>query len=216
MFQKVIELILLFIHKFNSMKPLTIFLLSISTLSFANAQEANSGDYYYQIPASPTEYTATNVVARMVDGLGFRYYWASEGLRPEDLAFKPNEEARTLEETIDHILGLSTVIINSVTDTPNIRSANVVEMTYEEKRAKTLDNIKRSSEILKKSSTKDLENFNLVFQNQKNTTEYPFWNQINGPIEDAVWHSGQIVSLRRTAGNPFDSKVSLLRGKRRE
>ncbi len=198
------------------MKRLTIFLLSLSILPFANGQDANPTDFYYQIPEAPTEYTVTNVIARMVDRLGFRYYWASEGLRPEDLAYKPSEEARTIEETIDHILGLSTVIINSVTNTPNIRSANAVEMTYEEKRAKTLDNIKRSSEILKNSSTDDLKKFNLVFQNTNGSTEYPFWNQINGPIEDAVWHSGQVASMRRSAGNPFDSKVSLLRGKRRE
>ncbi len=198
------------------MKNIFAFLLSISTLSFANAQEANPTDFYYQIPEAPTEYTATNAVARMVDGLGFRYYWATEGLMAEDLSFKPNEEARTIEETIDHILGLSTVIINSVTNTPNIRPSQTVVRSYEEKRGKSLDNLKRASEILKKSTAKDLENFKMVFQNPNGATEYPFWNQINGPIEDAVWHSGQIVSLRRSAGNPFDSKVSLLRGKRKE
>ncbi len=198
------------------MKHLTIFLLSFYFIPFANAQEPNTEDYYYQIPDAPTEYTTTNVVARMVDGLGFRYYWASEGLGEEDLAYKPSEKARTIDETLDHILSLSAVIINSVTSTPNIRPVDIVELTYEEKRAKTLDNIKRSSEILKKSSAKDLERFNLVFQSPKNTSEYPFWNQINGPISDAIWHSGQVVSLRRSAGNPFDSKISLLSGKRRE
>lgn len=76
--------------------------------------------------------------------------------------------------------------------------------------------VKRSSEILKTSTNSDLKKFNLIFKSATNTTEYPFWNQINGPIEDAVWHAGQIVSLRRSAGNPFDSKVSLLSGKKRE
>ncbi len=198
------------------MKYLLVFLFISSIHPFANAQKVNPIDYYYQIPETPTEYTATNTVARMVDGLGFRYYWASEGLRPEDLAYKPSEEARTIEETLDHILSLSTVIINSVTNRPNVRPVEAVELTYEEKRAKTLDNIKQSSEILKNSSAKDLESFNLVFQSPKNTSEYPFWNQINGPISDAIWHVGQVVSLRRSAGNPFDSKVSLLSGKRRD
>jgi len=197
------------------MKTLATLLFLIMPI-LCNAQNASPKDYYYQIPDSPAEYTATSVVARMVDGLGFRYYWATEGLRPKDLAFKPNEEARTIEETIDHILGLSNVLINSVTNTPNIRSETQPELTYEAKRAKTLDNIKRSSELLKSSKAADLEGFNLVFQSTKNTTDYPFWNQINGPIEDAVWHAGQIVSLRRTSANPFDSKVSLLSGKRRD
>ena len=29
--------------------------------------------YYYEIPAAPEMYSAANVIARMVDGLGFRY-----------------------------------------------------------------------------------------------------------------------------------------------
>ena len=43
----------------------------------------------------------------MIDGLGFRYYWATHGLRPEDLNYKPSETNRTIEETIDHIYNLS-------------------------------------------------------------------------------------------------------------
>ena len=197
------------------MKALISSILVILLGTFTMAQNSNLP--YSQIPDYPEEYTASNVVVRMIDGLGFRYYWATEGLRPKDLAFQPSEEARTSEETIDHILGLTSVIINSVTKTPNIRSsAEQPELTFEEKRANTLDNLKRTSEILQKSSAKDLEGFNLVFQRGENSTEYPFWNQINGPISDALWHTGQVVSLRRSSGNPFDSNVSLLEGKRRE
>ena len=58
----------------------------------------------------------------MVDGLGFRYYWATEGLRDEDLAYKPSEEARTTSETIDHIYGLTKVIVNSTLKKPNSRA----------------------------------------------------------------------------------------------
>ena len=88
---------------------------------------------YYQIPEYPQEYTANTVAARMVDGLGFRYYWATEGLRQEDLAFRPNEEARTTEETIDHILGLSRVVLNSVKKIPNERSENEPKLSFDEK-----------------------------------------------------------------------------------
>ena len=44
----------------------------------------------------------------------------------------------------------------------------------------------------------------------------PFWNQLNGPIEDAVWHSGQIVVFRRASGNPISKKISVSTGKVRE
>lgn len=199
------------------MRSISVLIFSVTIHSMAVAQSNTSTLPYQQIPDYPASYTATTAIARMVDGLGFRYYWATEGLRAEDLAFKPSEEARSSEETIDHILGLSEVIINSVTNTPNIRGAeNKPVLSFEEKRAKTLDNLKRASEILMNSSAEDLSNFNLVFQREDSSTEYPFWNQINGPISDAIWHVGQVVLLRRSSGNPFDSKVSVLQGKRRE
>ena len=45
---------------------------------------------------------------------------------------------------------------------------------------------------------------------------YPFWNAINGPIADALWHCGQIVSFRRSSGNPFPKGVSVFTGKVRK
>ena len=98
-----------------------IFYISILFISNSiMAQDNQTGNLpYYQLPDYPETYTASTVAARMVDGLGFRYYWATEGLRPEDLAFRPGIEARTSEETIDHILGLSEVIVNSVKNLSN-------------------------------------------------------------------------------------------------
>lgn len=171
---------------------------------------------YYEIPNYPEKYTAESVVARMIDGVGFRFYWATEGLRPEDLKFRPTPEARTSEETIDHILGLSTVIINSLKNEVNTRSGEETSaLSFEIKRRKTLENFKMASDILKSGKGK-LEDYKIVFKNGDKTTEYPFWNQINGPIEDAVWHVGQVVSFRRSSGNPFNSKASVLTGKVRK
>ena len=79
-------------------------------------------------------------------------------------------------------------------------------MTFEEKRKQTLLNFKAASEILQK--TDDISNYD----NQR----FPFWNIINGPISDALWHCGQVVLLRRASGNPFNSKVSVFSGKVRE
>ncbi len=171
---------------------------------------------YREIPAYPEKYTPETVVARMIDGLGFRYYWATEGLRPQDLSFKPSPEARTTEETVDHILGLSSIVINSVIKKENTRSGEETSpLTFEVKRRTTLDNLKRASDLLKNGSVK-LEDCTIVFKNGDKITEYPFWNQINGPIEDAVWHVGQIVSFRRSSGNPFNAKASVLTGKLRQ
>ena len=168
---------------------------------------------YYEIPEHPENYNQGTVVARMIDGLGFRYFWATEGLRTEDLIFKPNETARTTEETIDHILGLSNMIVNSAIHKPNGNN-DFSKFTYSEKRELTLNNFKTAADIFRKS--KDLSQFKIVFIKDGKSTEYPFWNQINGPIEDAIWHCGQVVSFRRSSGNPYNSKASVFTGKVRD
>ena len=73
---------------------------------------------YYQIPDYPENYTAETVAARMVDGLGFRYYWATEGLRETDLNYRPGDEARTSKETLQHIYELTKIIVNTTGQQP--------------------------------------------------------------------------------------------------
>jgi len=198
--------------------PLFVALLSATTLLTAQTDDAvKTGLPYYEIPDYPEAYTPETVAARMIDGLGFRYYWATEGLRPEDLAFKPSAEARTSEETIDHILGLSEMVVNATKRAPNVRNSEEAQpmLTFEEKRKATLGNLETASDLLK-SGTVKLEDCNIIFQNGENSSEYPFWNNLNGPIADALWHCGQVVSFRRSSGNPFNSKVSVFSGKVRE
>ncbi len=191
------------------MKTKLMFLiLSIICMSTANAQDEKLP--YYQIPDYPEEYNECTVVARMIDGLGFRYYWATEGLRDEDLSFKPSEKGRSTKETMSHIYGLATVILNSAKKQPNVGN-RPEDMTYEVMRKKTLETLKTAADIFRES--KDLSEFTMVFKRGDNETVFPFWNQINGPIADALWHVGQVVTHRRTSGNPFNSKVSVLSGK---
>jgi len=169
---------------------------------------------YHEIPEHEVEYTAGTVVARMIDGLGFRFYWATEGLRVEDLAFKPSEAARTTDETVDHIYGLTKVIYNSAIKEPNGKTAKDEDLTFEEKRKRTLVMLEKAANIFRTAT--DLKEHTIVFQRGENTSEFPFWNQINGPIEDAVWHCGQVISFRRSSGNPYNSKASLFTGKLRD
>ncbi|OUR92229.1 hypothetical protein A9Q87_07045 [Flavobacteriales bacterium 34_180_T64] len=192
-----------------------ILAIVLLTLMKVNAQDENMEKLpYYEIPEASENYTAGTVAARMIDGLGFRYYWATEGLRPEDLTFKPNEDARTTSETIAHVFGLSRVIVNAALKQPNDRSIDQPELDYESMRKQTLINFRTAADILRLAE--DLSDFNIVFKSEKGIREFPFWNTINGPIEDAVWHCGQVVLLRRSSGNPFNSKASLFSGKIRE
>lgn len=170
---------------------------------------------YEAIPEYPNEYSAGTVVSRMIDGLGFRYYWATESLSEEDLLYKPSPSNRTIGETLDHIHNLARVIYNSamqIANDPATTPENPV--SFGEKRSGTLHYFAKASEVFK--TTKDLSAHEVIFIRNGEKTAFPFWNQINGPIEDAVWHCGQIVTMRRAAGNPIDPNVSVFRGVRRE
>ena len=147
----------------------------------------------------------------MIDGLGFRYYWATEGLRVEDLDYEPGQRVRSSSKLIDHIYDLSKVLINAATNTVNDRTAKESSLTFEEKRVKTLKNFGKASEIIGKSE--DVSEFKIVFKNEESTNAYPFWNNINGPISDAIWHAGQVALLRRASGNPFNGKANVFTGK---
>ena len=164
------------------MKSLTtLFLITFAFIHITCAQEEKTtGELpYYQIPDAPEKFTAETVAARMVDGLGYRYYWATEGLRPEDLAFKPSEKGRTVSETLDHILGLTKVVANGTSSTPNIRGGEREELTFEEKRKRTLENIKRASDNFRNAEEGAMENMTIIFQRDDTSSEYPFWNLIN-------------------------------------
>ncbi len=190
------------------MKKLLYFCLYIISFGYAFCQ-GNPDDYYYEIPDNPESYDAGTVSARVVDGLGFRYYWATEGLREVDYAFKPSEEARTVGETMDHIVILTQILREAVNERP-FNGIDMEGMTFEEKRNLTLENIKASSDKLKNSSPEDLAKYDMIFSSGG---QFPFWNLLNGPIADAINHVGQIISFRRTNGNPYNQNISVLRGK---
>jgi hypothetical protein len=197
---------------FIQMKKLTTLFVMVIAMTMLHAQDLP----YREIPVYPEKYTAANVAARMVDGLGFRYYWATEGLRPEDLVYQPNKDGRTSLETINHIYDLTATLVNAVNKMPNVSNTEKSILTFDELRKRTLENIRTASEKLKQSSDSDLNDFKVIFKNEKGTVEYPFWNQLNGPIADAIWHVGQIVLARRGSGNPFNDKVSVFTGKLRQ
>ena len=166
---------------------------------------------YYEIPVITQKYTAGSVAARLIDGLGFRFYWATEGLREEDLNFKPSKDAKTTIEKVTHIYNMSEMIKNGALKKITQSSQSPV-LSFNEMRQKTLENLKIASENLINLNDDELVNCALKIQQGEKLTEYPFWNFINGPISDCIWHAGQIVSFRRQSGNPFSSKVNLLTG----
>jgi uncharacterized damage-inducible protein DinB len=185
-------------------------------MSGLSAQDNGQTDLpYSSIPEVSGPYSAGKVAARQVDGLGFRYYWATEGLREADLNFKPNQEARTTRQTLEHIYGLCALILNATLEKENTGGVDT-EMPFEELRRRTLENIRLTSEILSRSSDEDLEKYKVIFKSSEGSTAFPFWNLLNGPVADAIWHTGQVASFRRSSGNPINPKVSFFTGTLRE
>ena len=97
-----------------------IFALILCTSVFSQ-EESKDKLPYYEVPEYSKEFTAGTMAARMVDALGFRFYWASNDLTEKDLAYKLNEDGRSTTETIDHIYDLSKIIVNSTLKKPNSR-----------------------------------------------------------------------------------------------
>ncbi|MEP7323793.1 MAG: hypothetical protein ABI761_17840 [Saprospiraceae bacterium] len=111
-------------------------------------------------------------------------------------------------DTLEHIYGLILVLFNTVCSSVKESQPDpVVKLNFEEIRKDTLLCLQRSSEILK-GDRADLMKFPLKFKNPIKTTEYPFWNLINGPISDALWLVGQVISFRRSSGNPIVPGIS--------
>ena len=150
---------------------------------------------YLTIPNPPEEVTATAVLARLVDGLGFRYRWATEGLREEDYDYQPSPDSMTMKQLLEHIHGLVSWTLQSLSGNSQ---STAKTPTLQEIRSLTLDKIERISAHLVIMNPDKLASLRISTR----SGEHPFWNMVNGPLSDALTHVGQINSWRRLNGNP--------------
>jgi hypothetical protein len=130
-----------------------------------------------------------------VDGLGFRYCWATEGLRDEDYGYRPSPDSMSVMELLGHIHGLVSWTMHGLGG--EAQSAPECP-SLQEIRGLTLDKIEKMRNLLLDMSPERLASRHISTR----SGEYPFWNMINGPLSDALTHVGQINSWRRLNGNP--------------
>ena len=149
---------------------------------------------FEDISKTPNDLTATNTLLRMVEGLAFRYRWATENLSEENIKFKPHPTSMSVEEVNAHIFDL----VDSTNRVFGGEKQNKDSLnSFNKLRIKSLNILADLSERLKEMSDEDLSEI------EKNTSrKLPFWYWINGPLADALTHVGQITSWRRIAGNP--------------
>ena len=170
---------------------------------------------YQEIPAAPENVTENGILARMIDGLGYRYYWATEGLGGNELEYTPGNYGRNSFEVLEHLHGQSGVIRNAIVGKPNIRPYEQIDMNWDDLRAETLKNFKAASDFLRTEKGSP-EDYKIVFQREEKTSEFPMWHLLNGPLADALTHVGQVISYRRSAGNPVNPNVNVFMGVTKE
>ena len=159
---------------------------------------------FEDISKTPTKLTATNTLLRVVEGLAFRYRWATENLIEEDIKFRPDPTSMSIKEVNSHIFDLvdSTFRVFGG-EKQNKETLN----SFHEIREANLFLLQKIVNLLKEMSDTELSEI------EKNTSrKLPFWYWINGPLADALTHVGQITSWRRIAGNPQLKGVNVFIG----
>ena len=166
---------------------------------------------YAAIPTPPEDYNAATVLSRLMDGLGFRYHWATDGLSDEVLGYRPEATCRSVAETLQHIRNIVDMVEHSLNgeryELPEPSPSDGADV-----RAETLAAIERVSQGLRSADPSDVPNWHARFQMGGNDMDFPFWNTINGTMSDAIYHVGQVVAYRRAAGDPIDENVNVFIG----
>jgi hypothetical protein len=171
-------------------------------------------ELYKEIPEYPEHYTAGTVLGRIVDGIGFRYRWATQGLTEQELDYRPGKSCRSIHETVTHIHNLVVMATTGLTGQRYSLPEPSETKPFDKLRQATLVDIQKLSEQLKAVPNENFEEMPIRLKLGDDDLDFPFWNAINGPVADALYHVGQVVSYRRAAGNPIDPQVNVFLGKR--
>ncbi len=188
-------------------------LIIITSIPSMSQNQNKYEDFFKDISIHTKGADAKDLLIHMIDGLGFRFYWATEGLRPEDYDYKNSEDSRTCGETIEHIRDLSIMILAACKGinknglvlvssgiNPENDKNDILKLLYEAREYLYLNTV-------------DVKDIQIVLSRPDGESIFPVWNLIHGPISDAIWHTGQIATFRRASGNPISTKISHLLGK---
>jgi hypothetical protein len=150
------------------------------------------------IPTAPVETTHGAVIARLVDGIGFRYYWATDGLAGAELAFRPAADCMSLGELLEHIHQLLSWVAISIGASQG-SAGGEPDADPMALRSRTLLLASGLREAFLHMTDQDLVRVSI---RTSRGDSFPFWNFLNGPLADSLTHIGQIISWRRISGKP--------------
>lgn len=160
---------------------------------------------YQTLPTPPATISEAKIIARLVDGIGFRYQIATDGLRPKEIEFCPIEGSMNMMELLTHIYGLITWT-SSAFKLPYTKKKLD---DFSELRLETLEVCQLFSQFLQELSTEEVAQASVYLKRMDKS--FSFWYLINGPLADALTHIGQINTWRRISGNPV-AKISPFTG----
>jgi hypothetical protein len=149
---------------------------------------------YERLPDPPDALTGRAVMVRLVDGLGFRYRWATDGLAGIDPAFRPGEGSMSLTELLAHVLELAEWVLKHLSAPSSRQETRDIDTLRR-------DTLQCLTEIREQVLSMSDEAMLAVTVEARSGTG-SCWNLINGPLADALTHVGQINAWRRLAGCP--------------
>lgn len=169
---------------------------------------------FNEMGAYPNKFTICTVISRIIDGLGFRYYWVTEGLREEDINYDPSNGGRTLHQTLNHIYKMVDFIGCTMEGKISKFPETAYGFSFPELRQKTLDRIEEIKLLCIDKADHTFIGNKIKVEFDGSLIEHSLWHLFNGPLPDTFYHLGQVVSFRRTLGNPIDPHVEPFFGKR--
>ena len=157
---------------------------------------------YYHLPQEPGEVSAVNILLRLVDGIGFRYRWATEQITGESAEYKPAPGSMSYQELLLHIFKLIHVV--------NAHFAGETSLVWPPEKSDVQSLISGTIDLLQNLRGR-LQEINDTELTRFSTKGYSFWYMINGPLADALTHIGQLNSWNRISGHP-SLPVDVFRG----
>ena len=133
---------------------------------------------FHSVRAYPPS-SANGVLLRLIDSLGYRFYWATEGLTADDEPFSPGHGAMPIGKLIEHVWEMFNWI-----------HLNVLGAEWPEGRpSEALDILHAVRDHV--SGIDEQALFALTIN------DHPFWHMISGPLSDALTHVSQINAFWR-------------------
>jgi hypothetical protein len=195
-------------------------LLFITLTMYINLLHAQKNDSimnlpYMEIEDYPSNNNSGAIMQRLTDGLGYRYYWATEGLTTEELNYTADNDSRSIRKTLEHIHSLASSVKSFSEGKVIQRGPSTEVLSFAELREETLLSLKGASKNFSTMSDETLYSLKVKFKRGERSSEFEMWHIVNGQISDAIYHVGQVVYNRRAAGNPVDPGMNVFMGRNR-